>query len=70
MPLFKRKPFGLAEQPEDLEPNELVYQVRFTKEMFRDYQYPKLKYFKVITSLFFLGFYKVRCLVLANESYI
>ncbi|XWS41143.1 hypothetical protein CRYUN_Cryun17cG0054800 [Craigia yunnanensis] len=38
MPLFKRKPFGLAEPPEDLEPCELVYQVRFTKEIFRDYQ--------------------------------
>ncbi|XVE83512.1 hypothetical protein DITRI_Ditri16bG0093500 [Diplodiscus trichospermus] len=38
MPLFKRKPFGLAEPPEDLESNELVYQVRFTKEIFRDYQ--------------------------------
>ncbi|OMO89494.1 hypothetical protein CCACVL1_07798 [Corchorus capsularis] len=38
MPLFKRKPFGLAEPPEDLDPNDLVYQVRFTKEIFRDYQ--------------------------------
>ncbi|XWS44546.1 hypothetical protein CRYUN_Cryun15aG0055300 [Craigia yunnanensis] len=38
MPLFKRKPFGLAEPPEDLDPHELVYQVRFTKEIFRDYQ--------------------------------
>ncbi|MBA0697442.1 hypothetical protein Goari_020983 [Gossypium aridum] len=43
MPLFKRKPFDLAKPPEDLEPSELVYQVRFTKEIFRDYQYPKLK---------------------------
>ncbi|WRX10434.1 WSTF/Acf1/Cbp146 - like 1, partial [Theobroma cacao] len=42
MPFFKRKPFGLAEPPKDLEPYELVYQVRFTKEIFRDYQYPKL----------------------------
>ncbi|EOX94061.1 DDT domain-containing protein, putative isoform 5 [Theobroma cacao] len=38
MPFFKRKPFGLAEPPKDLEPYELVYQVRFTKEIFRDYQ--------------------------------
>ncbi|TYI30989.1 hypothetical protein ES332_A05G422800v1 [Gossypium tomentosum] len=38
MPLFKRKPFDLAKPPEDLEPSELVYQVRFTKEIFRDYQ--------------------------------
>ncbi|KAF3444212.1 hypothetical protein FNV43_RR13902 [Rhamnella rubrinervis] len=37
MPLLKRKPFPLAESPKDLEPRELVYQVRFTKEIFRDY---------------------------------
>ena len=53
MPLFKRKPFGLAEPPEDLEPYELVYHVRFTEEIFRDYQYPKLKYFKVIIIIIF-----------------
>lgn len=40
MPFLKRKPFPLAEPPEDLEPRELVFQVRFTKEIFRDYQYP------------------------------
>ncbi|KAK1267293.1 hypothetical protein QJS04_geneDACA009058 [Acorus gramineus] len=38
MPLFKRKPFSLAVPPDDLDPNELVYQVRFTKEIFRDYR--------------------------------
>lgn len=38
MPLFKRKPFALAEKPKDLKPNELVFQVRFTKEIFRDYR--------------------------------
>ncbi|KAJ7957110.1 DDT domain-containing protein [Quillaja saponaria] len=37
MPLLKRKPFSLSEPPKDLEPCELVYQVRFTKEVFRDY---------------------------------
>ncbi|XP_015879710.2 uncharacterized protein LOC107415821 [Ziziphus jujuba] len=37
MPLLRRKPFPLAEPPKDLEPRELVYQVRFTKEIFRDY---------------------------------
>ncbi|KAF7840185.1 DDT domain-containing protein [Senna tora] len=37
MPLLKRKPFPLAELPKDLEPHEPVYQVRFTKEIFRDY---------------------------------
>lgn len=37
MPLLKRKPFSLAEPPKDLEPHELLYQVRFTKEIFRDY---------------------------------
>ncbi|XP_073099470.1 uncharacterized protein [Elaeis guineensis] len=38
MPLYKRKPFNLAEPPQELDPNELVFQVRFTKEIFRDYQ--------------------------------
>lgn len=38
MPLFKRKPFPLAEPPEDIKPNEQVFQIRFTKEIFRDYQ--------------------------------
>lgn len=38
MPLLKRKPFSLAEPPKDLVPSELVYQVRFTKEIFQDYQ--------------------------------
>ncbi|XP_030504397.2 uncharacterized protein LOC115719475 [Cannabis sativa] len=37
MPLLKRKPYSLAETPEDLEPNELIFQVRFTKEIFTDY---------------------------------
>lgn len=38
MPLHKRKPFPLCDPPKDLDPNELVYQIRFTKEIFRDYQ--------------------------------
>ncbi|CAN1787500.1 DDT domain-containing protein DDB_G0282237 [Linum perenne] len=38
MPLLKKTPFPLAESPQDLEPEDLVYQVRFTKEIFRDYQ--------------------------------
>ncbi|KAL2942749.1 Bromodomain adjacent to zinc finger domain protein 1A [Bienertia sinuspersici] len=38
MPLLKRKTFSLLEPPNDLEPWELVFQVRFTKEIFRDYQ--------------------------------
>ncbi|XP_020226250.1 DDT domain-containing protein DDB_G0282237 [Cajanus cajan] len=37
MPLLRRKPFALAELPVDLKPDELVYQIRFTKEIFRDY---------------------------------
>ncbi|PON48734.1 WSTF/Acf1/Cbp [Parasponia andersonii] len=37
MPLLKRKPFLLAQPPKDLEPHELLFQVRFTKEIFRDY---------------------------------
>lgn len=39
MPLYKRKPFTLSENPNDLMPQELVFQVRFTKEIFRDYRY-------------------------------
>ncbi|XP_024987112.1 DDT domain-containing protein DDB_G0282237 isoform X2 [Cynara cardunculus var. scolymus] len=38
MPLHKRKPFSLLERPDDLKPEELVFQVRFTKEIFRDYR--------------------------------
>ncbi|XP_062083725.1 uncharacterized protein LOC133790203 [Humulus lupulus] len=37
MPLLKRTPFSLAESPKDLEPKELIFQIRFTKEIFRDY---------------------------------
>ncbi|CAN4105527.1 unnamed protein product [Withania somnifera] len=37
MPIYKRKPFLLVEKPKDLKPNEFVFQVRFTKEIFRDY---------------------------------
>ncbi|XP_076906960.1 uncharacterized protein LOC143563260 [Bidens hawaiensis] len=37
MPLLKRKPFSLLERPDDLMPEELVFQIRFTKEIFRDY---------------------------------
>lgn len=38
MPLLKRKPFSLLEPPNDLELCEPVFQVRFTKEIFRDYR--------------------------------
>ncbi|XP_078434325.1 DDT domain-containing protein [Wolffia australiana] len=38
MPLYKRTLLQPLELPEALEPNELVFQVRFTKEIFRDYQ--------------------------------
>ncbi|GAV87011.1 DDT domain-containing protein/WAC_Acf1_DNA_bd domain-containing protein [Cephalotus follicularis] len=38
MPLLKRKPFILKEPPKNLEPPEPVHQIRFTKEIFRDYQ--------------------------------
>ncbi|KAL3630260.1 hypothetical protein CASFOL_023244 [Castilleja foliolosa] len=37
MPLYKRKPFALVEKPDDLNPEELIFQIRFTKEIFRDY---------------------------------
>jgi len=39
MPLLRRKPFALAEPPNDLEPCERLFQIRFTKEIFRDYKY-------------------------------
>ncbi|XP_058097720.1 uncharacterized protein LOC131242836 [Magnolia sinica] len=38
MPLLKRKPFPQVQPPQDLNPDEPVFQVRFTKEIFRDYQ--------------------------------
>ncbi|XP_009122481.1 DDT domain-containing protein DDB_G0282237 [Brassica rapa] len=38
MPLLKKKPHKLLEPPKNLQPQELVYQVRLTKEIFRDYQ--------------------------------
>ncbi|CAE6091931.1 unnamed protein product [Arabidopsis arenosa] len=38
MPLLKKKSHKLLEPPKNLEPQELVYQVRLTKEIFRDYQ--------------------------------
>ncbi|KAK6923684.1 DDT domain [Dillenia turbinata] len=38
MPLFRRKAFPLLEPPKDLDPRDLVFQVRFTKEIFRDYR--------------------------------
>lgn len=38
MPLFKRKPFSLLEPPKDLDSKEKVFQIRFTREIFRDYQ--------------------------------
>ncbi|KAJ7528779.1 hypothetical protein O6H91_15G019500 [Diphasiastrum complanatum] len=38
MPLLRRKAFALAKPPDDLRPDELIFQVRFTKEVFRDYE--------------------------------
>lgn len=38
MPLLKRKPYDLSKPPDNLKPKELVFQVRFTKEIFRDYE--------------------------------
>ncbi|XP_003575146.1 DDT domain-containing protein DDB_G0282237 [Brachypodium distachyon] len=38
MPLFMKKPFSLLEPPKDLDPKEKVFQIRFTKEIFLDYQ--------------------------------
>ncbi|XP_066345771.1 uncharacterized protein [Miscanthus floridulus] len=38
MPLLKRTPFSLLEPPKDLDPNEKVFQVELTQDIFRDYQ--------------------------------
>lgn len=38
MPLYKKKPFPMVDNPTDLSPDEAVFQVRFTKEIFRDYR--------------------------------
>ncbi|XP_042477159.1 DDT domain-containing protein DDB_G0282237-like isoform X2 [Macadamia integrifolia] len=38
MPLLRRKHFFLVEPPNDMEHSEEVFQIRFTKEIFRDYQ--------------------------------
>ncbi|GJN02877.1 hypothetical protein PR202_ga20266 [Eleusine coracana subsp. coracana] len=40
MPLLKRSPFSLLEPPKNLDPNEKVFQISFTREIFRGYQYP------------------------------
>lgn len=37
MPLLKKRPLPIAEPPADLRPDERVWQVRFTKEIFRSY---------------------------------
>lgn len=52
MPLLKRKPFPLAEPPKDLDPHELLFQVRFTKEIFRDYKYPFVSRWILVFNLF------------------
>ncbi|CAA0839531.1 Unknown protein, partial [Striga hermonthica] len=38
MPLYKKKPFALVEKPGDLNPEELVFQIQLTKEIFRSYK--------------------------------
>lgn len=38
MPLWKKKPYPLSPPPQDLKPDELVFQVRFTREVFRSYE--------------------------------
>ncbi|GER49664.1 DDT domain-containing protein [Striga asiatica] len=37
MPLYKRKPIAFVEEPGDLNPEELVFQIQLTKEIFRSY---------------------------------
>ncbi|KAG5014380.1 hypothetical protein JHK85_020516 [Glycine max] len=50
MPLIRRKPLALAEPPEDLKQYEPVYQIRFTKEIFQDYQF--IFWMNIKTSVF------------------
>jgi hypothetical protein len=38
MPLLKRKPYALSKRPKALEPDEVVFKVRITGEVFRDYE--------------------------------
>lgn len=57
MPLLKKKPHKLLEPPNDLKPYELVYQVRLTNEIFRDYQYPS-------STNFFFNYVSNICLLL------
>ncbi|KAJ6814533.1 DDT domain-containing protein [Iris pallida] len=38
MPLLKRKAFCLLDPPKDLDPDQKIWQIRFTKEVFTDYQ--------------------------------
>ena len=56
MPLYNRKPFPLADRPTDLKPQEHVFQVRFTKEIFRDYGYCSLSIFLKIGSCYLMDF--------------
>lgn len=69
MPLFKRKPYVLRKPPKDLLRDEDVFQVRFTKEVFRDYKYPpfRLLFFVPLglglcSFFFLLSYYLVVCL--------
>lgn len=66
MPLLRRKPFPLAEPPKDLEPRELVYQVRFTKEIFRDYQYPC---FVILQSYWYFYLFYIGVMSLASHCF-
>ncbi len=55
MPLLKRRPYTVMKPPKDLKPNEEVFQVRFTKEIFRDYQYPVIFFFFFFAAIFCLN---------------
>ena len=54
MPLLKRTPFSLLEPPKDLDPNEKVFQVELTQEIFRDYQYPFACHYCYLTYLYLI----------------
>ncbi len=65
MPLYKRKLYTLMKPPKDLKLDEQVFQVRFTKEIFREYQYPPPPLpppsFPPLDCLFFLFFFFIFC---------
>jgi hypothetical protein len=63
MPLFKRKSYVLRKPPKDLLADEDVFQVRFTKEIFRDYTYPRLGCLVAFDALFLEALFHILLVV-------